>query len=201
VLAVMVSSIALVAPTSAASAATRRTPAVGFRPLLAHVLPAAATTTTAPVDLAAARATVASCDISAVLALPEIPATTQLATKSDGCVVLPDRSGGSNTVRYYLGPAVDVPVADAKAEFQSGQGWTVKIDFTKVGAKAWDDLAKAQFHQQVAITYQGVVVAAPLIQPNDQEFASFDGTAVVSGAFTQKEARALAAAARLTKGQ
>jgi preprotein translocase subunit SecD len=110
--------------------------------------------------------------------------------------VFPDRSGGSDAARYYLGPTVAVAIRDARARFVSGQGWTVKLSLTKRGTKAWDRLAQEQFHQQVAITHEGVVVSAPTIQPNDATFTSFDGVAVVGSAFTQKQARALAAAAR-----
>jgi hypothetical protein len=62
-------------------------------------------------------------------------------------------------------------------------------------------MAKEQFHRQVAITYEGVVVSAPTIQPNDVTFTSFDGVAVVSGGFKQKEAIALAAAAHFANGR
>ena len=62
-------------------------------------------------------------------------------------------------------------------------------------------LGEQQFHEQVAIAREGVVVATPVIQPNDQSFSSFGGTAVISSDFTRQEARALAAAVQLAKGR
>ena len=168
----------------------------------APISPAAATpTTTGPVDLVAAAGAIADCNDAVVAVLTVVPTTKVGDAEPSACVVFPDKPGGRRAPRYYLGPAGDLPVDDAKAEFLAGQGWTVKIDFTGSGEKAWDRLAKEQFHKQVAITYEGVVVSAPTIQPNDAKFASFEGTAVVSGDFTKKEAFALALAARYANGR
>jgi preprotein translocase subunit SecD len=199
--AILAAAVSLLSFAAPAHAATHAEPTIGFRPVLTHVAPATATPTTAPVDLMAARATVASCDVAAVEALAGIPTTTERAARPDACVVFPERSGGSSAARYYLGPTVAVAIRDARARLVSGQGWTVGLVLTKAGAKAWDRLAQEQFHQQVAITYEGAVVSAPTIQPNDEKFSSFDGTAVVSGSFGRKEARALATAARGVQGR
>jgi hypothetical protein len=181
--------------------AARRKPTVEFRAVVSPIVPLGVATTSVPVDLAAAKATVASCDYAGVDQLPFVPTTRKGASRPTDCVVFPEQPGGPNAVRYYLGRAGDLPVEDAKPEFVPGQGWTVKIEFTKAGSKAWDRMAKEQFHRQVAITYEGVVVSAPTIQPNDVTFTSFDGVAVVSGGFKQKEAIALAAAAHFANGR
>jgi preprotein translocase subunit SecD len=201
VLAIVVGSIAGVAIGSQAGAA-RRKPMVEFRPVLSQLAPEASTpSTTARVDLVAANSAVASCDVAAVAQLPVVPTTKVRAAAADECVVFPDTPGSRRSARYFLGPAGNLPVDAAKAEFVAGQGWTVKLDFTEAGAKAWDRLAKEQFQRQVAITYEGLVVSAPTIQPNEAAFSSFEGTAVISGTFTRKEAVALAAAARLANGR
>jgi preprotein translocase subunit SecD len=198
VVALVVASLGMAVPVHAA----RRTPGVEFRPVLASLPPAAATSSTlAPADRVDAALKVASCDAAAVQALPVVPTTASRTAKADDCVVFPETSGGPSAVRYYLGPAADLPVKDARSQFVTGQGWTVKIDFTKAGARAWDRLAEAQFHDQVAITYEGGVVAAPTIQPANSEFESFGGVGVISADFTQKEAAALAGAARLARGR
>ncbi len=109
--------------------------------------------------------------------------------------MLPDKPGGKNAPRYYLGKAALTgkgTVDTAKAEFQPGEGWTVKMDLTSSGSSKWDALAQQQFHKQVAIVLDGLVQSAPTIQPNDQAFSSFGGTAVISGSFTQDEANNLA---------
>ena len=113
--------------------------------------------------------------------------------------MFPDPPGGKRANRYYLGPAglTGRAIDNAHVEFQAGQGWTVKLDMTRAGAKAWDALAREQFHQQLAITVQGYVVSAPQILPSAKKFTSFDGTAVISGNFTQKEAHDLAAMAMM----
>ena len=107
------------------------------------------------------------------------------------------------TRRYYLGPAgvTTDAVRRARAELVTGQGWSVHLDLTRAGSRAWDALAEQQFHQQVAITASGKVVSAPIIQPNDATFESFGGTAVISGSFTRKQAEALALVARPANGR
>jgi preprotein translocase subunit SecD len=186
----------------AASAAARRKYTVEFRPVITQVPPEFLTsTTTAPVDLPAAKAAVASCDVVAVAQLPVIPTTKLRDAEPSACVVFPDRVGGRAAPRYYLGPAGDFPVEEAKAEFAVGQGWTVRIEFTDRGSKAWDRLGRQQFHKQVAITFEGYVVSAPTIQPDDERFTSFGGSAVISGSFEEKDAFALAGAVRLANGR
>jgi len=181
--------------------AARRRPTVEFRPVLTQLPSEAATGTAVSSDVTAAKATVASCDVGAVEALPVVPTPTRRAATPTECVVFPNWPGGRRAFRYYLGPARDLPIEDAKAQFLAGQGWTVKLQFTKAGAKKWDRLAGEQFHRQVAISYEGIVVSAPTIQPNDETFTSFGGAAVISGSFTQKEASALAGAAQLANGR
>jgi preprotein translocase subunit SecD len=142
----------------------------------------------------AATAAIASCDPNAVAALPKIPTTSREEDKRKACVVLPDKPGGPTVPRYYLGPAglTGKAVSSAKAEFVPGQGWTVKMDLTGSGSTKWDQLASEQFHKQVAITLDSIVQSAPQIQPNDASFTSFNGTAVISGTFSQGEAEDLA---------
>jgi hypothetical protein len=194
-IAVLVVSIAV---TGVGAIATSKASAIEFRPVVVQfAAPAPAiSSTTAPIDRAAAAVIVAKCDLVGVAELPEVPTTNWRTARADQCVVYPPASGGTQAPRYYLGPAPTLPIRGATPEFVSGQGWTVRITFTKTGSKAWDQLAERQFHRQVAIAYRGRVVAAPTIEPDQASFASFDGRAVVSGSFTKKEAAALAAAAR-----
>jgi preprotein translocase subunit SecD len=157
--------------------------------------PSGATTTTAPPATdAEAKAAIASCDVNQVAALTTIPTTTRQADQRNVCVVLPNKPGGSKSGRYFLGKSglTGNAVSSAKSEFVSGQGWTVKMDLTGTGSTKWDALAQQQFHKQVAIVLDGIVQSAPQIQPNDQAFTSFGGTAVISGDFTGGEASDLA---------
>jgi preprotein translocase subunit SecD len=157
--------------------------------------PGATTTTTAPQPSeAAARAAIASCDATVVQTLTSFPTTTRAGDQRDRCVVLPDKPGGKNASRYYLDKAALTAkgnVSSSKAEFISGQGWTVTMNLTGSGSSKWDALAQQQFHKQVAIVLDGLVQSAPTIQPNQNAFSSFGGTAQISGSFTQDEAQTL----------
>jgi SecD/SecF fusion protein len=147
-----------------------------------------------PSDEASA-AVVRSCDPNAVAALPSIPTTRWIDESADECVVFPDEPGGARAQRSYLGPSAlgSRAVRSVRYEFVSSQGWTVRIVLTPDGSSDWDRLAQAQFHEQVAISLEGVVMAAPTIQPGESTFTSFGGTAMISGRFTQREAKELAA--------
>jgi preprotein translocase subunit SecD len=156
----------------------------------------ATTTTTVPQPTEAeARKAIAACDSTTVQTLTSVPTTTRGDDVRDACVVLPDKPGSKTSPRYYLGKAGLTgkgTVSTAKSEFVSGQGWTVKMDLTGSGSSKWDALAQQQFHKQVAIVLDGLVQSAPTIQPTDAAFTSFNGTAVISGSFTQDEADNLA---------
>jgi preprotein translocase subunit SecD len=178
--------------------ARERPSTLELRAVLLLVAPTAVTTTLSPADRVDAATKVATCDIAAVEQLAVLPTTTLAFANADDCVVFPEWPGRAGAPRYYLGPAAlsNGAVKSAKAEFSPGQGWIVKLTLTRAGSAAWDELAEQQFHQQVAIVLGGNVLTAPTIQPNDETFRSFDGTAVISGAFTRKQAKAIAAAAR-----
>lgn len=158
--------------------------------------PGATTTTEAPQPSeAAVKAAVASCDSTTLATVKEIPTTGRAGDVRNACVVLPNKPGSKTSARYYLGKAGLTgkgTVSTAKSEFVSGTGWTVKMDLTSSGSSKWDALAQQQFHKQVAIVLDGLVQSAPTIQPSDQTFTSFGGTAVISGSFTQDEADNLA---------
>jgi len=186
------------------TAELRFRPVLGSLPALNQAPPAPTSTTTAPTTTttpaqgaAAATAAVKACDANAVATLAEttvIPTTTRLGDQRDACVVLPNKPGTKSSTRYYLGPAglTGKAVSSAKAEFVSGQGWTVNMSLNGTGSSQWDQLAQQQFHKQVAIVLDGIVQSAPTIQPDQNAFSSFNGTAVISGSFTQGEASDLA---------
>jgi preprotein translocase subunit SecD len=155
---------------------------------------ATTTTTTPPPSTAAAKAAIAKCDDATVSTLTTIPTTTRAADVRNACVVLPNKPGGKNAPRYYLGKSglTGKVVSSAKAEFVSGSGWVVNMNLTDKGSSQWDNLAQQQFHKQVAIVLDGIVQSAPTIQPDQQAFSSFAGKAQISGGFTGGEASDLA---------
>jgi preprotein translocase subunit SecD len=54
--------------------------------------------------------------------------------------------------------------------------------------------AEENFHKLLGIDFDGMVVSAPLIQPTQSSFSSFDGQGSISGNFTKPQAMALAKA-------
>lgn len=92
-----------------------------------------------------------------------------------------------NRIGYLLAPAelTGEVVSDANATFQGS--WVVLVDFNSEGSDAFDALAAANLGRQVAIVLDGIVESAPTINA-----AEFDGTAVISGQFTEGEAEDLA---------
>ena len=110
------------------------------------------TTTTAPND-AAAKAAIASCDVSQLQTLSSIP-TTQLADdKRDACVVLPLRPGsGGGGGRLYLGPTklTGKDVDSASSTFVSGTGYTVDMNLKDAGLTQFNALGQVVVRATVA---------------------------------------------------
>jgi preprotein translocase subunit SecD len=112
-----------------------------------------------------------------------------------GAVVLVPAAAnsGQSGLRYLLGPS-GVPgsaVHSAQAQFQT-PNWTVLVNLTSDGATLWDKLAQQQFHAYIAIDLDGQVQSAPLTQPGQATFSSFQGKVQITGNFTQTSAQNLA---------
>ena len=83
----------------------------------------------------------------------------------------------SKGIRYVLGPAVMTSRAIASATVvrtQAGE-WSVVWTTTPAGSAVWDRVARASFHQLLALDVGGVVVSAPIIEPTESSFTSFKG--------------------------
>jgi preprotein translocase subunit SecD len=123
-----------------------------------------------------------------------ISSTTAANDHPGDVVILP--ALGDSAVRYVLGPAELTGQAVAKAyasEDQTG-AWVVDYNLTKAGSPEWDKVAEANFHRELAVELDGVVQSAPLIQPDQTTFSSFNGTGEISGSFTEASAKNLAVA-------
>ena len=103
---------------------------------------------------------------------------------------------GSPGTRYLLGPSELTGQAIGKAVAQQDTlgAWVVNYTLTKKGSPKWDAVAQKNFHQALAIELDGVIQSAPLIQPAQATFSSFDGTGEISGSFTEQGAKNLAIA-------
>ena len=87
-------------------------------------------------------------------------------------------------------------IASAQAtQNQTGQ-WVVDYSLAgSAGSALWDKVAQENFHQLLGIELDGEVYSAPIIQPTQSAFTSFDGKGEISGAsLTQADAQNLAQA-------
>jgi preprotein translocase subunit SecD len=153
------------APTTTTIAASTTT----LKGATTTTVPAPTTTTTTPAD---------------------IPTTPREQDTPKAIVVLPDKD---KSQRYRLGPTElsgsAVRTASAVAP-QAAEGWSVQVSFTSAGGKAFDEVAKRFYNQQMAIALDGVVQSAPTITSQN-----FGGKATITGGtggFKEGEAKDLA---------
>ena len=161
-----------------------------FRPVLQQ-LPAEPTstsstssTTTTTVEGVTPTSTTVPIDLNSTTPPEEDDETKQ--------VILPEKdSNGNVTARYLLGPAEvkGQALSDARATVQPTTGqWEVEFSLTGEGTKQWNDMAaKVGAGNQIAIDLDGVVRSAPRLETTD-----FPGRGVITGNFTQGEAKDLA---------
>ena len=117
-------------------------------------------------------------------------------------VLLPSLpAAGSSTkgsLRYVLGPEQMTGSAIGSAVAQQNQTGQWEVNYTLRGAAGsalWDKVAQENFHLLLGIELDGVVQSAPLIQPTQQTFSSFDGQGTISGGnMTEADAKSLALA-------
>jgi len=107
-------------------------------------------------------------------------------------------SGSANGgERYVLGPSQMTGHSIASATATQNQTGAWVVDYTLAGAagsQLWDTVAQQNFHQLLGIELDGVVYSAPIIQPTQSTFTSFDGKGEISGSLTQQDAQNLAQA-------
>jgi hypothetical protein len=132
-------------------------------------------------------------DIPADPQFAAYPSTAGRSIGTNATVLLPGLPAQGNG-RDVLGPAglTGSAVRSAAAVDTDGQ-WTIDLDLTAPGSVRWDALAHQQFHALVGVVDDGTVVSAPITQPTQSSFTSFDGRVQISGSFTEQQAKALAA--------
>jgi preprotein translocase subunit SecD len=79
-------------------------------------------------------------------------------------------------------------VAHASASKNQTGAWVVDYTMTERGAALWDRVAEENFHKLLGIDLDGRVVSAPIIQPTQISFTTFDGHGEISGNLTKGEA-------------
>lgn len=121
-------------------------------------------------------------------AIPGIKTTPREGDTAEVTVVLPQLDEEKDvSARYELGPTELTGKIVKTANARFGNGWEVDLDLTAKGSPQFDAMAAKYFGRNVAIVLDGIVQSAPTI--NAQKF---DGRAVISGDFTEKEARSIA---------
>jgi hypothetical protein len=132
-------------------------------------------------------------------ALAGVPSTKASADKPSATVLLPGIRRACNqtpaNLRCVLGPAqmTNRLIRSATAEHNQ-YGWVVNYTMSAAGSVLWDRVASENFHQELAIELNGIVYSAPLIQPTQTSFTSFDGKGEISGSLTKADATRLATA-------
>jgi preprotein translocase subunit SecD len=125
------------------------------------------------------------------------PTSSAVGTDNPKATVLQAGLPGSTfPYRYLEGPAEldGTAVKTASAQLNQTGQWVVNITLTTAGSKGWDNLTQKYFHEIIGIELDGVVQSAPITQPSQTTWSSFDGQVQISGSFTQSSADALAIA-------
>jgi preprotein translocase subunit SecD len=116
---------------------------------------------------------------------------------TDANVLSPSSSGSPafnpDGTRFVLGPAglTNQGIVSARTVQQDGQ-WDIDLTLSKTGSQQWDQLARAQFHALIGVQLDGEVISAPITEPTQIVFTSFDGKVQISAGLTAREAKALA---------
>ncbi len=125
-------------------------------------------------------------------ALAGVPSTKASAANPSNTVVLPGVKGACNvgvaTLRCVLGPAEmsSALIKSATVTHNRVGEWVVDYTMSARGAVLWDKVAEENFHQELGIELNGVVYSAPIIQPTQTSFTSFDGKGEISGSSLTK---------------
>jgi preprotein translocase subunit SecD len=191
-------------------AAVGQTAQLLFRPVLCETPPAAKNAKASPsipacastYALTAANLNVNTSTGNPTNNVPEDPAYENIKTTlpqddyAKDTVILPSLGATKNSARYVLGPAelTGKSVKSAIAQQNQIGQWVVNYTLTSTGSPLWDKVAQENFHALLAIELDGVVQSAPLIQPTQATFTSFDGQGEISGSFTEASAKNLALA-------
>jgi preprotein translocase subunit SecD len=155
-----------------------------FRPVL-QVLPPESTTSTTlePGATTTSTSTTIPIDLNSTTRPEDDDETKQ--------VILPEKdSDGNVTTRYLLGPAEvkGTVLSGASANVSQTGQWEVQFELTGEGTRQWNAMAaKVGAGNQIAIDLDGVVRSAPSL-----EVTEFQGRGVITGNFSQSEAKDLA---------
>jgi preprotein translocase subunit SecD len=176
-----------------------------FRPVLGQLPVTSSTTTTNTTTASSTTTTTVAPDAGTTsttsTTIPDITPRDQ--DLPDQQVILPEvDKQGTVTARYALGPALATGtiVKTAKAvPPQLAGNWSVTVTFTGSGSKKFDEIASLCYsgapqcpaatggRGRLAIVLDGIVKSSPAINAQ-----TFNGTAEITGNFSEREAKDLA---------
>jgi preprotein translocase subunit SecD len=164
-----------------------------FRPVVQQ-LPAEPTPTSTTTSSTTSTTTLEGASTTSTSTTVPIDLNTTTAPEDDDetkQVILPEKDRNGNvTSRYLLAPAEvkGTALSGATANVSQTGQWEVQFELTGEGTKQWNDMAtKVGAGNQIAIDLDGVVRSAPRL-----EVTKFEGRGVITGNFTQGEAKDLA---------
>ena len=164
-----------------------------FRPVIQQLPPEPTPTTSTSSTTSTTTAESAATTSTTSTTIPvDLNSTTRPEDDEETAqVILPEKDkGGRVTSRYLLGPAEVKGTVLSGASARVGQNgqWEVQFELTDEGTKQWNGMAtKVGAGNQIAIDLDGVVRSAPSLQVTE-----FRGEGVITGNFTQSEAKDLA---------
>jgi preprotein translocase subunit SecD len=133
-----------------------------------------------------------STNINADPQFASYPSMSSSETRNEDVILPSSPSGGPD--RYVLGPVGLDRSAIARARVTRNSGeWAIDLTLNSKGAEQWDTFAARTFHEVSGVVINGHVVSAPIMQPTQNAFTSFDGQLQISGGFTQHQVKAIAA--------
>lgn len=139
-----------------------------------------------------------SANVAPDTGLASVRSTRPSADRASATVLLPALGGScyAKGYRCVLGPAemTGSSIASATAKHVQRGAWFVDYATTARGSQLWDKVAEENFHEQLAVEVNGVVYSAPLMQPTQSSFTSFDGRGEIGGSLTKTQAMHLAEA-------
>ncbi len=83
--------------------------------------------------------------------------------------------------------------APTRNSIRKTDAWVIDITLASTSATQWDVVAQQSLHAYVGFDLNGAILEAPLIQPNQSTFASFQGKMEISSNMSETEAKGLAA--------
>jgi preprotein translocase subunit SecD len=129
-----------------------------------------------------------------------VPSTSVLKPNyANSTVLLPGLANacGQGGLRCVLGPSQmsGTDIASAQATQNQTGAWVVDYNPEgSSGSNKWDQVSEQNFHLPLGIELDGDVYSAPIIQPTQTAWSSFQGRGEISGNLSQQDAQNLAQA-------